>query len=156
MFFPASPLPLGSPSERLDTQTKKTASTETIPVGWGSTRNRSSSAHGIDAFGMSRRLLVRVLLVLLTASQPAALIAASPGSSGSPASGTYRGRVLSELFRHRQERARQSEVARHAALPELAPVLQEDAGDIAVIDDSDLEFGFSRRPGGAEGEGRKG
>ena len=86
---------------------------------------------------MSRRLLVRVLLVLLAAPQPAALLAASQGSPGSPASGTYRGRVLSELFRHRQERARQSEVARHAALPELAPVLQEDAGDIAVIDDSD-------------------
>ena len=86
---------------------------------------------------MSRKFLVEVLLVLLAASQPAALLAASQGSPGSPASGTYRGRVLSELFRHRQERARQSEVARHAALPELAPVLQEDAGDIAVIDDSD-------------------
>ena len=100
-------------------------------------RNQSSSAHGIDAFGMSRRLLVRVLLVLLAAPQPAALLAASQGSSGSPASGTYRGRVLTELFRYRQERARQSEVARHAALPELAPVLQQDVGDIAVIDDSD-------------------
>ena len=83
---------------------------------------------------MSRKFLVEVLLA---ASQPAALLAASQGSPGSPASGTYRGRVLTELFRHRQERARQSEVARHAALPELAPVLQEDAGDIAVIDDSD-------------------
>ena len=86
---------------------------------------------------MSRKLLVSVLLVLLAASQPAALLAASQGSPGSPASGTYRGRVLSELFRHRQERARQSEVPRHAALPELAPVLQQDVGDIAVIDDSD-------------------
>ena len=86
---------------------------------------------------MSRKLLVSVLLVLWAASQPAALSAASPGSSGSPASGTYRGRVLSELFRHRQEQARQSEVARHAVLPAITPVLQQDEGEIAVIDDSD-------------------
>ena len=83
---------------------------------------------------MSRKLPVSLLLVLGAALQPAALSAASPGSSGSSVSGTYRGRVLSELFRHRQERARQSEVARHATLPQ---VLQEDIGDIAIVDDSE-------------------
>ena len=83
---------------------------------------------------MSRKLSVRALLVLLAALQPAVLSAASQGSPGSPASGTYRGRVLTELFRHRQERARQSEVASQAALLQSPPVLQEDVGEIAVVD----------------------
>ena len=86
---------------------------------------------------MSRKLPAGALLVLLAALQPAALLAASQGGSGSPASGTYRGRVLSELFRHRQEQARRSAIAGHAARPQLSPVLQQDVGDIAVIDDGD-------------------
>ena len=97
----------------------------------------SARSRGSSRLGMSRKPRAGALLVLLAALQPAALSAASQGSSGSPAGGTYRGRVLSELFRHRQEQARRSAIAGHAARPQLSPVLQQDVGDIAVIDDSD-------------------
>ncbi len=138
MLFPASLLPLRSPSPGPATRTKNAASTETIPVGSGSTGgNATSGAQGISSLKVSRKLLVPVLLAVSAASQPAALPAASNGGSGPRTSGTYRGRVLTELFRHRQEQARQSDSANPAVLPAITPVLQQDEGEIAVIDDSD-------------------
>ena len=138
MSFPVSLIPLKSLAERLDSRKRNAASTETIPGDLGSTRrHRDAGARGIGSLRTSRKLLVRVLLVLLAVSQPPALLGASQGSSSAPASGTYRGRVLTELFRHRQERARQSDSASPAVLPAISPVLQQDEGEIAVIDDSD-------------------
>ena len=138
MLFPASLLPPRFPPARLATRMKKATSTETIPVASGSTGgNPSSWAQGLRSLQVSRIQLVALLLAVFAASQPTALIAASDGSSGPPASGTYRGRVLTELFRHRQERARQSDSASPAVLPAITSVLQQDEGEIAVIDDSD-------------------
>ncbi len=71
-------------------------------------------------------------LLLCSLLCPSAAWSASEAADGNEWSGSYRGRVLEERFRHEQALARRS-----AALTEQAPRrLLEDRGDIAVIDTS--------------------
>jgi hypothetical protein len=75
-----------------------------------------------------------LLCWLLWAASAAWLPAASPGSEGPVVSGTYRGRVLTELFRHRQEQLRRG--GRAALASDLAKPLRADIGNIAIIEDT--------------------
>ena len=62
------------------------------------------------------------------------LHAASGSLPGDYPSGTYRGRNLTELFRHKQEESRRR--TQGAALSAAQAVLRQDAGEIAILDDS--------------------
>ena len=52
-------------------------------------------------------------------------------------SGTYRGRILTEQFRHRQAVARRARQAKASLTPEPVGILRPDVGEIAVIDSAD-------------------
>ncbi len=78
------------------------------------------------------RLRWLVLLACLTLLPAAELVAASPAASGVYSSGSYRGRILSELFRHRQRQTRP--LAALSLAPVRAP--RADIGSIAIIEES--------------------
>jgi hypothetical protein len=61
--------------------------------------------------------------------------AASPDAGGQT-SGTYRGRILTELFRHRQHQLRLSDPQRAALSAEGAKALRQDIGNIAILEDT--------------------
>jgi uncharacterized protein (TIGR03437 family) len=85
-----------------------------------------------------KRLFGRLLAAVLTSALwlgPATLPAASGSLPGGYPSGTYPGRNLTELFRHKQEESRRR--ARGAALSVSKAALREDAGEIAILDESD-------------------
>ena len=64
------------------------------------------------------------------------LWAASSDHEGLLRSGTYRGRILTEQFLHRQAVARRAQHAKVALSPEPAGVIRPDVSEIAVIDSS--------------------
>ena len=64
----------------------------------------------------------------------AVLEAASDSLPGDYPSGTYQGRNLTELFRHKQAESRRR--AQGIALSASQAVLRQDAGEIAILDDS--------------------
>ncbi len=66
---------------------------------------------------------------------PAALQAASDSLPGGYPSGTYPGRNLTELFRHKQEESRRR--AQGVALSVSKEAVLEDVGEIAILDGSD-------------------
>jgi uncharacterized protein (TIGR03437 family) len=78
------------------------------------------------------------------------LQAASPGAGGPVVSGTYKGRVLTELFRHRQEQLRRR-AGRAALSAEVARAVRADIGNIAVIEDTN---GVVIQPNSFDLEGR--
>ena len=65
------------------------------------------------------------------------LPAASSGQEDPLRSGTYRGRILTEQFRHRQAVARRARQAKASLTPEPVGILRPDVGEIAVIDSAD-------------------
>ena len=65
----------------------------------------------------------------------AVLHAASDSLPGEYPSGTYQGRNLTELFRHKQEESRRR--TQSIALSPFRAVLRQDIGEIAILDDSD-------------------
>ncbi len=81
---------------------------------------------------MCKRVLALVGLVSLLAATGGLLSAAS--ESNSTGSGTYRGRILSDLFMRRQRLARIPRVAGLSV--ESRPAPRQDVGDIAIIDTS--------------------
>ncbi len=83
-----------------------------------------------------RSVLCAVLAWGLAASPGARLRAASAGADGTVVSGTYKGRVLTELFRHRQQQLRLSAGQRAALSAGAARSVRDDIGNIAIIEDS--------------------
>jgi uncharacterized protein (TIGR03437 family) len=84
----------------------------------------------------SRGVLCAVLLWGSAATPGVGLHAASPGAEGPVVSGTYKGRVLTELFRHRQQQLKRGAGQRAALSAGVARAVRADIGNIAVIEDS--------------------
>ena len=78
-----------------------------------------------------------VLLLLLWGPSVSWLPAASSEHEDPLRSGTYRGRILTEQFLHRQAVGRRAQRAKAALSPEPAGVIRPDMGEIAVIDSAD-------------------
>ena len=79
---------------------------------------------------------VSLLLLVWNLSIPC-VRAVSSESEDALRSGTYRGRILTEQFRHCQAAARRARSAKAALLPEPATVIRPDVGEIAIIDSAD-------------------
>jgi uncharacterized protein (TIGR03437 family) len=94
--------------------------------------------------------LTAVLLAALAAVPWAGLPAASPGADAAVVSGTYKGRVLTELFRHRQEQLRGGG-QRAALATTVAEAVRADVGNVAIIEDTN---GVVTRPNSFDLEGR--
>ncbi|MEX2304411.1 MAG: hypothetical protein WD733_25940 [Bryobacterales bacterium] len=84
---------------------------------------------------MSNLALAAVLVWAVAAPGPR-IQAASPEAGGQTASGTYRGRILTELFRHRQHQLRLGGPQRAALSAEGAKALREDIGNVAILEDT--------------------
>jgi uncharacterized protein (TIGR03437 family) len=76
------------------------------------------------------------LLAVLLGLGPSPLRAASPHDDGHGGSGTYPGRILTELFLHHQQQLRLNAGERAALSAEIARSLRADIGNIAIIEDT--------------------
>jgi len=81
---------------------------------------------------MNKRVIALAGLLSLLAATGGLLSAAS--ESDATGSGTYRGRILSDLFMRRQRLARNPQMAKLSA--ESRPAPRQDVGEIAIIDTS--------------------